>query len=186
MIKGKLIVIDPGHSGIPDPGAIGEKYKESTLAWKISCKVEEILMLRWGARVIKTKQSENDPTSDSLSSRYNKANNAEADLFVSIHLNSAVNRSATGTETFFYPGSVKGAKLAACIQDQLVACMGLSNRGCKLANFTVLKYTQMPAALTEVGFISNFDEEMYIADNLDKAAEAIAQGIVDYFYIWEV
>jgi N-acetylmuramoyl-L-alanine amidase len=186
MIKGKLIVIDPGHSGTPDPGAIGEKYKESTLAWKISCKVEEILMVRWGVKVIKTKQSENDPSSDSLSSRYNKANNVEADLFVSIHLNSADNHSATGTETFFHRSTIKGTKLAECIQKQLVECLGLPDRGCKSANFAVLKYTKMTAALVEVGFISNREEEEYIAVNLDTAAEAIAQGIVDYFYIWEV
>lgn len=184
MIKNKIIVLDPGHSGSPDPGACGVFSKESTVAWKIACKVRDLLAFKWGLKVIMTKQSENDPTSDSLSSRYNKANDVGADLFVSIHLNAAENKTAKGTETFSAPGSKRGAVLAAQIQKQLVACLGLTDRGLKTANYSVLTQTDMPAALTEVCFITNTGDENFINQeaNMDKAAAAIAQGIIDYFW----
>lgn len=181
MPKENLIVIDPGHSGDPDPGACGAYSQESTVAWQIALKVRDRLVNQWKQRVILTKQNENDPASDSLYSRYSLANNEGADLFVSIHLNAA-SESAHGTETFSAPGSYGGAALAACIQGQLVACLGLTDRGIKTANYSVLVNTDMTAALTEVCFISNPEEEDYInqESTQDKAAAAISQGIIDY------
>lgn len=179
----KLIVIDPGHSGNPDPGACGAYSKESNLAWRISCKVRDLLAFKWGLKVVLTKQSENDPTSDSLSSRYSKSNALGADLFVSIHLNGATPQ-AHGIETYSAPGSQRGAVLAAQIQKQLVGCLKLTDRGVKTAEYSVLTQTDCPAALAEVCFITNPTEEAFINQevNIQKAADAIAQGIIDYFY----
>lgn len=181
----KLIVLDPGHSGIPDPGVIGQQgTKESAVAWKIACSVQEILMYQWGAKVVLTKQAANDINSDSLSARWSKANDINADIFVSIHLNGAASAQANGTETYHYPDSTGGAKLAKAIQNQLVACLGLPNRGIKTAHFEVLAKSSMTAVLTEVCFLSNANEEQFIRQphNIQKAAQAIAQGIVDYFH----
>jgi len=181
----KLIMLDPGHSGIPDPGTVGQAgTKESNVAWKIACAVRDVLMFRWGARVVLTKLSVNDENSDKLFTRYGKANNIDADLFVSIHLNGAESKGANGTETYHCPGSFAGVKLANRIQRQLIACLGLRDRGVKTARYSVLTHTKMPAALTEICFLTNPEEEQFInqPENIQKAAEAIAQGIVDYFY----
>ena len=185
MLSNKIIVIDPGHSGRPDPGVVScDGYEEASIAWKIACIVQDILMSRWNAKVTLTKQSEFDPTSDSLFSRYTIANDIGADCFVSIHLNGAEQTQANGTETFHSHGSKLGSLLATQIQKQLIACLGLTDRGIKQANFAVLRYTDMPAVLTEVCFLSNLQDTSFITKphNVTKAAEAIAQGIVDYFY----
>ena len=183
LLKGKTICIDPGHAGPGiDPGCVGPMgTDEATVAWDISNRVAAILQNRWGAAIVLTKSDVVDAPSDSLSYRASVANNAGADIFVSIHLN-AGSPAAHGTETFFYAGSDAGSKLAKSIQNQLVACLGLTDRGLKTANYAVLRLTDMTAVLTEVCFLSNYDEEEYINrdDIRQKAAEAIAQGIVDY------
>ncbi len=183
MLKNKIIVLDPGHSGIPDPGACGIYSKESDIAFKIAQETLGVLE-KDNAEVYITKEYPNDPKSDELSARTSLANDIGADLFVSIHLNAAGTPKAHGTETFCYPWSTEGYKVASCIQHQLVACLGLTDRGVKNGNLFVLKYTDMPACLTEVCFITNPDEENLINDPkvIKKAALAIAQGIKDYFY----
>jgi N-acetylmuramoyl-L-alanine amidase len=69
------------------------------------------------------------------------------------------------------------------IQTELVSALNLTSRGLKTANFYVLKRTSMPAVLTEVAFISNPREEAFLRDPAfrDRAAQAIAAGIVKYF-----
>ena len=154
------------------------------MAWKIALGVQKILEDRWGADVYLTKKAANDPSSDELYTRYNKANNLNADVFVSIHLNGAASEQANGTETFYYPGSNRGLKLATSIHKQVINCLKLTDRGVKTETYAVLRYTDMPAALVEVCFLSNLKDEQFITsmDNIHKASEAIAQGIVDYFY----
>lgn len=184
LLKGKTICIDPGHAGVGiDPGCVGPMgTDEASVAWDISNRVAAILQNRWGAAIIMTKSDVVDAPSDSLSYRAGVANDAGADAFVSIHLN-AGSPVAHGTETFYYAGSDEGSKLAEAIQNQLVACLELTDRGLKTANYAVLRLTDMVAVLTEVCFLSNPDEEEYINNDetRQKAAEAIAQGIVDYF-----
>lgn len=183
LLKGKVICLDPGHSGPSyDPGCVGPAgTSEATVAWDITNRVADILSNRWGATVVMTKKALNDYESDSLSYRAKVANNAGADIFVSVHLN-AGSPAAHGTETYYFQGSAAGKALADSVQTQLVACLGLTDRGLKTANYAVLRLTDMTAILTEVCFLSNPDEETYINrdDIRQKAAEAIAQGIVDY------
>jgi len=101
---------------------------------------------------------------------------------VSIHCNSAVDKSASGTEVFCNKGSVSGQKLAEAIHVRLIPALGLRDRGVKQANFEVLRGTDMPAALVELAFISNPTEEGLLKGIAfqDKAAQAVAEGIADY------
>lgn len=104
-----------------------------------------------------------------------------ADLFVSIHCNAAENRSAQGTETFY--GSEQGAKLAQCIQSQIIGSMETVDRGIKDgSHLYVIRNTDCPAVLVELAFISNDLDECMLADKnkQDGFARAIARGITDY------
>ncbi|TZE82014.1 N-acetylmuramoyl-L-alanine amidase family protein [Calorimonas adulescens] len=179
------ICIDPGHGG-SDPGAIGPggtKEKDITLA--VALKVGEKLKAN-GLEVVFTRANDNpgfpQDQRQNLAKRVSIANMAKVDLFVSIHCNSAVDQQAHGTETYYYKLGYNGEKLARAIQDEMLKATGLYNRGVKTANFYVIKYTQMPAALVEMAFISNPAEEKLLAsiEFQEKAVTAIAKGICNY------
>ena len=183
LLNGKRIMLDPGHSGrTMDPGACGAMSVESDVAYSISQIVADILKFRWGATVSSTKNSIDDIPSDDLAYRVEVSDAFNADILVSIHLNAAENKRAKGTETFYM--SKRGGILAANIQKQLVACLGTVDRGLKDGSrLYMVRNTDAVAVLTEVCFISNMDDELMINRDYKKAAEAIAQGIVDYFAI---
>lgn len=179
----KLVCLDPGHSGCPDVGAVGQISYEYEEAWLIAKRVQEILeQSPWNIKTVMTKKEVKDKASDSLAYRCEIANQNDVDIFVSIHLNSFSNPQARGTETYHAQGSVSGKKLATQIHNQLLSCLGFPDRGIKTANYYVLLYTNVPAVLVEVGFISNPTEEKLIQEKRETIAQAIAQGIIDYFY----
>ena len=174
------ICIDPGHGGY-DPGAVGPsglKEKDITLAVsflvaeKLKAAGQNVVLTRIGDIVTWT------PDGD-LSKRCQVANNFNADVFVSIHCNSATNPAATGTETYHHAASTNGKRLAGAVQGELVAALGLPDRGVKTANFYVLAHTNMPAVLVELAFICNPKEEALLATPSiqEKMAQAIARGV---------
>ncbi|MDR3600531.1 MAG: N-acetylmuramoyl-L-alanine amidase [Desulfosporosinus sp.] len=191
VLTGKTIVIDPGH-GTPDTGAIGPSgtmEKDNTLA--IALILESDLQAD-GANVIMTRTIDNSPASadfttmNDLQDRVDVANNAKADIFVSIHNNSFTNPAVSGTATYYSsdnPQSDKSQQLADNVQDELIKYLGTSDRGVNEAPFYVIKNTNMPAILTESAFISNPDEEKKLAsaDFRQSIATAIVSGITDFF-----
>lgn len=173
----KLICLDAGHGGC-DYGAINGSYKEKIANLGITLKVG-VKLKEKGYDVVYTRVSDRDMT---LQERCNVANNSKGDVFVSIHCNSATNKSAEGIETFKYPTSK--SKLAKCIQDALVKNFPKEkNRGLKEDKFYVLKHTKMPAALVEVGFISHNEtaKKLYSYSYQEKLARVIVEGIEDFF-----
>lgn len=110
-------------------------------------------------------------------------NGFAADAFVAIHCNFASNSDIKGTETFFYAKGEDSEQLATCIQGQIVNSLGTEDRGVTTGNFYVLRLTKCPAALVEMGFMSNPEDEMLLGDEImrDQFAAAIARGITDYF-----
>lgn len=179
------VCLDPGH-GQHDPGAVGPTgLKEKDVALAVSLKTGQKLK-NSGIEVVHTRVNDNPgfPRDErqNLAQRVSIANTSRADCFVSIHCNSATSRSAHGTETYCVQLGYNAEKLARAIQTEVVRATGISNRGVKTANFYVLKYTQMPAALIELAFISNPNEEKLLADKgfQDKVAGAIAKGICNY------
>ncbi len=174
------ICIDAGHGGY-DPGAVGPggtKEKDVTLvislllAEKLRVAGQEVILTREGDVVTWT------PNND-LTKRCQIANNSKVDVFISIHANAATNPAATGTETYHHASSIDGKWLAEAVQGELVAALGLPNRGVKTANFTVLTGTNMPAILVELAFICNPTEERMLATPSiqEKMAQAIARGV---------
>lgn len=187
-IKNKTIVIDAGHGG-HDPGAVGNNLQEKTVNLDTALRLEKKLKAK-GAKVVMTRKSD---TYLSLSERVAVANKANGDAFVSIHANAA-GKDAHGTETYYYSASVniqsvdqiraESQRLANAIQKRLIEQLGMHNRGTKHGNFHVLRENkQMPSALVELGFITNKSdaEKLGSASWRDRAAEAIALGIEDFF-----
>lgn len=173
------IHLDYGHGG-RDPGAVNGRYKEAEQVLQIGELVTKDLE-RHGIVVVHSRR--NDSTV-SLASRTNKANRANTDILVSLHNNSFSNASANGIETFSYPGSRDGARLAKFLQEELVVTkLFKSNRGTKTANFHMLRESRMPGALVEIGFISNPADLKVILNNKKELAVAITKGILRYFNI---
>ncbi len=187
-IRGKIITLDAGHGG-SDPGAIGGsglKEKEITLA--ITKKVEDLLK-KAGATVYMTRTGDVDvfgpraSDAEELQARVNVAEKHASDLFISIHINSSVNKNVSGFTSYYYPKSSNDLKIAKAIQNKLTANFGVDDMGVREANFYVVKRCTMPAALLELCFISNPKEEKLMRGNWfqTKAAKLIAEGIEDYF-----
>lgn len=110
------------------------------------------------------------------------ANALNPDIVVSLHSNASPNLSATGTETLYWHTSSKGKTLAACIQPHMVKVLGLPDRGCKSRdNLAVLRDTKCPAVIVEPFFISTTKDYLVAAQKVDELAQAIADGIEDYF-----
>lgn len=187
-VKNKIITIDPGHGG-SDSGAVGPNgYTEKEGAFAISQKVASILN-QSGAKVVMTRDSDvdvygpNASARNELQARVDVGNNANSDIFVSIHCNAFVNPAANGTQTFYYGSSYQGQRLARSIQEKMIEANGLRDRGISTCNFYVVKHSYMPAVLIETAFITNYDEEALLSDDewQTTMAKAIAEGINEYF-----
>lgn len=173
------IVIDPGHGG-KDPGAYSQttQTQEKTIALRTGLLLRDILLSK-GYDVTMTRDSDWYPE---LKDRSKLANEMDADIFVSIHYNSAT-ASASGIETFAY-FTEDNKELAESIQKELISYTGANNRGVKNGNkLIVLNTTKVPAALLELGFLSNPTEAKRILENdyQNTLAQAIASGIDKYF-----
>lgn len=187
----RVIVIDPGHGGInnwgSDPGAIGPSgLTEREVNQRISQMLGNIL-LNEGFTVLYTNESD---TGLSLDERAMVGSISGAELLVSIHSNASTNRATAGTMTFYHDAASSGRvglardsrALAGFIQAELVRRLQREDKGVRHANFIVLRTCPIPAALVEVAFISNPEEERLLADSAfqRKAAEAVALGIKRY------
>jgi N-acetylmuramoyl-L-alanine amidase len=180
---GKVVVIDPGH-GDHDGGAYGSYSKEKDIVLKVSKLIAEIL-----SPYVTPFLTRDDDTFLSLSTRPDLANAAKANRFISIHCNAADNDSARGWEVFTTPGQNNSDKLATAIGIRYSEVNPSMKKRFdesdgdldKEANFAVIKGTDCPSCLFELGFISNKDEENLLNNpsfQLD-AANAIACGILD-------
>ena len=124
-------------------------------------------------------------TDISLETRVARANSKVTSLqkiYLSVHGNAASDTwsDANGMETYYYTGGTKSSRLARAFQNRLITEVGWQDRGVKEANFYVIKYTKMPAILTENGFFSNPEECKKMLDEIwrNKIAEAHVKAIV--------
>lgn len=172
----KTVVIDAGH-GNQDPGTIGVTgKKEKDFNLSLALKIQQLLKKESGIKVIMTRDDDNFLT---LSERVSLANNAKADLFLSIHANSGP-AAATGSETYYNRANSK--TLANTVHKYLVQAAGLKDRGVKTGNFAVIRDTTMPAILLEVGFLSNKNDEAALFNETfqNRVAEGVVKGMKEY------
>ncbi len=188
-VKGKVIVVDPGHGG-SDSGAIGPSgLQEKDVTLDVSERVRDILEAS-GARVVMTRDTDidvygaNATDRQELQARVNVgAYTPGTQVFLSIHCNAFSSSAANGTGTYYYPKSDYDATLARDLQQAMIAACGLRDRGISEANFYVVKRSAMPAALVELAFITNYREEALLSDDdfQDKIAMAICEGLGRFF-----
>lgn len=181
MAPRPLVVIDPGHGG-SDPGAVGPtglQEKDVTLAVALQLRAALVAV---GCDAVLTRDSDRDvsyansPAGVELQARVDVANNAGADVFISLHCNAADAVEAHGTEVWYYhEGQTLAQGLCACL-----AALDLADRGARQGGFYVLKYTVMPAVLAEMAFITNPEEEARLGqpDFQRQLASALCQGLL--------
>ncbi|MCY8599716.1 N-acetylmuramoyl-L-alanine amidase [Bacillus spizizenii] len=178
-IVGKKVFVDAGHGGY-DSGAVGNGLKEKDVNLAVA-KLVNSKLSKGGALPVMSRSTD---VFLELSERVTKAKSNKADLFVSIHANSA-SASATGTETYYYTKyeSANSKRLATEIQNRLYKAMNTQNRGVKIGNFHVIRESTMPSSLVELAFISNANDASKLKSALyqEKAAQAIYEGIIAYY-----
>ncbi|CAN5560775.1 N-acetylmuramoyl-L-alanine amidase [soil metagenome] len=176
--RGALIIVDPGH-GASDEGERGSGgHSEADLCWDLATRLAERLSAA-GARVRFTR-SEADAPDDTERAR--RANELDADLFLSLHLNAHAQGSAEGASAYYWAGSTAGSLLAEAVQTRLVA-LGLRDCRAHARSYPILKETRMPAVLIEPVFITNPEDQHRVEDPGFRAAVAGAiAGAVDHYY----
>ena len=170
------VFIDAGHGG-SDPGAVGNGLKEKDIVLSIATKLGALL----NGRGISIKYSRTTDTYLSLEERARLANAWGADLFVSIHADSATS-SVRGTECYTHPTANTATKtLSGNVSRAIANKFGISNRGHKEANFAVLRLSNMPSILVETAFISNSSDANLLNTRQADFSVTIANSILSYF-----
>jgi N-acetylmuramoyl-L-alanine amidase len=181
------IALDPAHGGI-FPGAIGInpfELREKDVMLALSLTLGKLLK-QGGHQVVytRTKDTHLDENLNSdLRKRVEIANNARADIFVSLHCNAYSDPNPEGMETLYRPDSPASERLARAIQDSLVSTfIDHVNRGVKPKDLFILRLAQMPACQVEIEFISNPVQLEFLASptNQENLARALADGILDF------
>lgn len=175
MVK---IFLDPGHGG-NDGGAAAHGIKEKDIVLKLVKKMQALLKGYENVEVILSRDSDEFIP---LTERTTKANNLNADVLVSVHINAASSASAKGFESYRYTNVDSGTLAFQNIMHQEITRAmggGIDDRGKKQANFHVLKNSKMKAILTENLFISNSNDAALLKQDsfLDKVAQGHVNGL---------
>lgn len=191
IIEKKVIVIDPGHGGY-DPGAVWRDIYEKHINLSVAMLLKEYLEQE-GFKVLLTRTGDynhavvgmrgKQAKRFDLDQRIKIAHDNNADLLLTIHVNSTRKSSYEGAEAFFHHKSVQGSILAQSIQRQFNSIPGITPRAAKTSDCYMLRNSSMTAVLVELGYLSNADERTYLTDPkyLDTLAQKITAGVVDYY-----
>lgn len=190
-------VLDAGHGG-NDQGTSMRETLEKDLTLSIVNEISTLLKKnKPGIKVILTRA---DDRYLSLEERCNIANNANADLFLSVHINSAPNPLVSGTESFYADlkgsnNAVRNSSIVRTIdRSELLAWLLQKNygetgrpngRGARPKQLYVCQNTNMPAVLTEVGFLSNIQDAAYLTSKsgIRQIAIDIYNSLIEYYTI---
>lgn len=191
ILKGKVICIDPGHGGT-DVGAIGhiggKEVYEKNITLSIALPLRDMLKSA-GAKVVMTRETDKDvygPWADAdpeLQARCDVANEAHADAFVSIHIDSFSNSSVDGTTAYYNAKSSKDLLLAQMMHQATMNSLSIPDRGVKSNDFYVNVHTAMPSVLMEMGFITNDHRVKMLTSTWGPRgiAQSLFNGLVNYF-----
>ena len=180
------IYIDQGHNPRnPNAGAEGNGLREQDIVYRVGIELAELLRANGNFDVRLSRPTADTQigtsNSTSLRARVSDANAWGADYFISIHTNASVSQSARGTEVLVYSSPSQAASLAEDVVREVTEITGFPNRGVKLRpGLYVLRRTNMPAILVELGFISNPYEANFMANNPSLFAQGIYQGLLVY------
>ena len=191
VLKGKIICIDPGHGGT-DVGAIGrlggKEIYEKNITLSIALPLRDMLTSA-GAKVVMTRSTDKDvygPWADAdpeLQARCDVANEAHADAFISIHIDSFSNGNVDGTTAYYNAKSSKDLLLAQMMHQATMSGLAIPDRGVKSNDFYVNVNTTMPSVLMEMGFITNPHRLQMLTSTWGPKtiAKSLFNGLVNYF-----
>lgn len=181
------IYIDQGHNpSNPNAGAEGNGLREQDIVYEIGVLTAGLFATDPAYEVRLSRPtpetSLGTTNAESLAARVNDANAWGADYFISIHANASTITSASGSEAFVYSINSGAYGWAQSILRSLSASTGLANRGVYVRpSLYVLRRTQMPSTLLEVGFITNAGDAALMSEQPELFAEGIYNGTVAYF-----
>jgi N-acetylmuramoyl-L-alanine amidase len=191
-VAGKVIVVDPGHGGI-DSGAVGSSgILEKGINMEIARRLAA-LFRQAGATAILTRDGDYELTDrqnkpgfsnrDELQSRLDLADKNNADLYISVHLNSYPSPDCEGAQVFYHPRSVDSHRLASLIQQEMINRLGDNYRWAKAEDFFVLRNLKRPSVVVEAGFLSHPREGALLTDPVyqNKIAWCVYAGAVRFF-----
>ena len=188
-LLGKVIYIDPGHGGV-DPGALYSDLYEADLNLQISLKLGTelekngaiVYLTRYGDYDLSVKNAINRKRSD-LSRRANIINVSNADIYLSIHLNSDVSSTWQGAQVFYDTINEKNEIIAKVIQEQFKMDLKTNREYKQINNHYLYQRVKIPGVLLEVGFISNPNERYLLKQESyqEKIAISIKNGLINYF-----
>lgn len=193
--KRQTVLIDAGH-GAPDGGAVGVSgVLEKDINLSIARKIGDVLEGK-GIAVEYTRTGDSGlQDSEAATIRKMKVsdmkkrreimNDSKASLFLSIHMNSFTNKSASGLHIFYSAKHEEIKPLAESIQQRIAETTGAETHAVKTAseNLFLMKDPPLPCILAECGFISNPKEERLLSQEeyQSKIAWAIAEAVADFY-----
>ena len=188
---GYTVVLDAGHGGV-DPGSIGRKTKitESELNLVFVNKLEKLLVAS-GIDVVKTRKDEHglygiyskDYKTKDMKARKDIITTSNANLMVSIHMNSFTSSNLRGAQVFYSEGNQNSGLLALSIQNAFKSDLPESNKGISIGDYYILKCdNSIPSVLCECGYLSNAEDEQLLTteEYQDKVVYAIYKGIIAF------
>lgn len=184
------IYIDQGHNPAnPNAGAEGNGLREQDITYAVGAALAELLRQNGNFDVMVSRNTPNEvlgsSNAESLRIRTEEANAFGADAFISIHVNSSNIESATGSEAYVFRRDTSAFSLAEDILLRLSEATGYASRGVFVRpSLYVLRNTDMPAVLVELGFISNREEAIYMYENPTLYARGIYNGILTYYGLY--
>lgn len=185
-LSGRLVVVDAGHGGF-DPGASGaDGTREDELNLIIAAYLKTALE-SYGAQVIMTRSNENalaGTKEEDMAERRRIITESQSDIVVSVHMNSYTDETVSGPLVLFMKGSSRGEKLTKCIQRSMIELLKPERENsARSDDLYILRSGNQPCVIVECGYISNKKElqRLKSADYQQQLADAICQGVIDYF-----
>ena len=182
------IFIDQGHNptGYNNAGATANGLVEQDINYQVGVYLADMLNSdpRFEARLSRPTATTVLGTSNasSLAERVRLANEWPADYFISIHGNSNPNPAVNGTEIYLYQYGTQAEWMAQRIMEGITNAVGTNNNGIRVnPGLFVLRRTQMPSLLVELGYLTNTSDAQKLRDNQYQFAQGIYQGILKYF-----
>lgn len=184
-----IVLLDAGHGGT-DPGCVANGHQEKDINFNILYKYAKAYF-NGADSPVKAYWTRTTDTKIDLTKRGAYADTVGADIFISLHMNSAGASSANGTETYYCNSNNKknsygmtSSKLASYFQKNWSSQIGLSTtRGVKTANYVVIKKNTVPAILIELGFMTSTKDIAIIgsAASQKKAAKSFYETVCEFF-----
>lgn len=187
-LLGRVIYLDAGHGGVDD-GAGSNNIVEKDVNLILVKKLEKKL-IGMGAIVYLTRDGDYDLSTTKINRKrsdlYNRAkmiNESNADIYISIHLNSTDSSKWRGLQVFYNDINSENVVIAKCITDILKNNISNVREVKKVNTYYMYKKIKIPGVLIETGFISNASDNYLLRDSnyQDKLINNITNGIISYF-----